>query len=68
MNYAIVYLVIKHKHKDKQKHNHKTMALFDNLLDFKGLAVDTVELVIKNKKQKQKQNTSKQPPALVCEF
>ena len=49
MNYAIVYLVIRHKQKDKQKHNHKAMALFDNVLNFKGLAVETVELVNNNK-------------------
>ena len=38
------------------------MALFDNLLNSKGLAVDNVALVIKNKTQE------KQPPALVCGF
>ena len=53
MNYAIMYIVIKHKHKDKQKHNHNAMTLFDNLLNSKGLAVDTVELVIKNNNKTQ---------------
>ena len=40
------------------------MALFDNLLNSKGLAVDNVALVIKNKSKTQE----KQPPALVCGF